>query len=99
MCTSRGRGRSVAKLRLRRPLRSDGERGADLAITGHEMQRARRHAGLVQKTHRLGGDERALLGRLGHHRVAGHKRRAHLAEEIESGKFHGLMQTNTPRPR
>ena len=52
------------------------ERRADLAVAGHEMQRARRNAGLVQQAHRLGGDQRRLLGGLGDHRIAGGERRA-----------------------
>ena len=57
------------------------ERGADLAVARHELQRARRHAGLVQQAHGRGGDQRRLLGRLRHHGVAGDERRGHLAEE------------------
>ena len=57
------------------------QRRADLAVAGHEMQRARRNAGLVQQAHGLGGDQRRLLGRLGHHGVAGGERGRDLAEK------------------
>ena len=45
------------------------------------MQRARRHPGRVQQPHRLRGDERRLLGRLGDHAVTGRERGADLADE------------------
>ena len=48
--------------------------GADRAVAGHEMQRARRHAGLVQQLHRFSGDQRRLLGGLGDHGIAGGER-------------------------
>ena len=51
------------------------------AVAGHEMQRARRHAGIVQQRHGERGDQRRLLGRLGDDGIAGDKRRGHLAEE------------------
>ena len=75
------------------------ERGADPAVARKEMERARRDAGGMQNAHRLGGDERRLLGGLRHHAVAGDERAATWPRKIESGKFHGLMQTKTPRPR
>ena len=56
------------------------QRRADLAVARHEMQRARRHAGLVQQAHRFGRDQRRLLGGLGHHRIAGGERGRDLAE-------------------
>ena len=52
-----------------------------LAAAGQQLQRAARHAGRLQHAHRLGGDQRRLLGRLGQHRVAGGQRRGHLAGE------------------
>ncbi len=57
------------------------QHGADLAVARHQMQRRARHAGVMQKPHRAGGDERRLLGRLGDHRVAGGKRRHDLTAE------------------
>ena len=53
----------------------------------HEMQRARRHAGLMQQPHGLGRDQRRLLGGLGDHRVAGGERRRDLAEENRERKI------------
>ena len=61
--------------------RIGGQRRADLAVAGHEMQRARRHPGLMKQPHRLRRDQRGLLGGLRHHAVAGSERRGHLAEE------------------
>ena len=56
-----------------------GEHGADLAVARHQMQRARRHAGRVQQLYRFEGDQRRLLGGLGHHRIAGGERAGDLA--------------------
>ncbi len=58
---------------------------------GSQRQQARIEARGVEQPHRLGGDQRRLLGRLGQHRVAGRQRRGDLAGEDGSGKFHGLM--------
>ncbi len=63
------------------------ERGADLAVARHQLQHARRHARLVQNAHRLGRDQRRLLGRLRHHGVAGDERGAHLAEKDRERKI------------
>ena len=51
------------------------------------MQRGDRDAGLVQQRNRARGDERRLLGRLGDNGVAGHERRAHLAEKDRERKI------------
>ena len=45
-----------------------------VAVAGNEMQRARRHAGVVQQRNGERGDQRRLLGRLGDHRIAGGER-------------------------
>ena len=58
-----------------------------LAVAGDEMQRARRHAGLVQEPHGRGGDQRRLLGGLRDDGVAGHQRRRDLAEEDRERKI------------
>ena len=79
--------------------RIGNERRARFAVAEHEMQRARRHAGLVQQPHRRRRDQRRLLGGLGDHRIAGTSAATTCPMKIASGKFHGLMQTNTPRPR
>ena len=63
------------------------EEGADLAVAGNEMKRARRHAGVVQERDGARGDERRLLGRLGDDRVAGGERAGHLAEEDRQRKI------------
>ena len=57
------------------------QRRADLARAGQELQRVARNARLVQHAHRLRGDERRLLGRLGEHRIAGGERGGDLAGE------------------
>jgi hypothetical protein len=44
--------------------RIGNQHGPDRAFAGHEMQRARRHARLVQKRDRERGDERRLFGGL-----------------------------------
>ena len=67
--------------------RIGGERGADLAVARHEMQRLDRHAGGVQDAHGLRRDQRRLLGRLGDHGIAGGERGAHLAEEDRERKI------------
>ena len=48
---------------------------------GTRCRRRRRDAGAVKQPHRLGGDQRGLLGGLGDHRVAGDERGHHLAGE------------------
>ena len=48
---------------------------------GSRRQQARIEPGGVEQAHRLGGDQRGLLGRLGQHRVAGGQRRGDLAGE------------------
>ena len=57
------------------------EARTDRAVAGNEMQRARRHAGIVQQRNGKRGDQRCLLGRLGDDRIAGDQRGGHLAEE------------------
>ena len=67
---------------------------------GTRCSAACRHAGFVQQRDRPRGDQRRLLGRLGDNGIAGGERRASTwPRKIASGKFHGLMQTKTPRPR
>ena len=63
------------------------ESGADRAVAGHEMERGRRHAGLMQERHRAGGNERRLFRRLRHDRIAGGERAAHLAEKDRQRKI------------
>ena len=53
----------------------------------------------VEQPHRLGGDQRCLLGGFGDDAVAGDQRRRDLAGEDGERKIPGLMQTNMPRPR
>ena len=59
---------------------------ADGAVAGHELQRARRDARLVQEAHGRRGDERRLLGRFRDDAVAGDQRRRDLAEEDRERK-------------
>ena len=58
------------------------QRRADgLASPRQEVQDSRGSPAGVEQPHRLGGDQRRLLGRLGQHRVAGRQRRGDLAGE------------------
>jgi hypothetical protein len=57
------------------------------AVTGQELQYAARNTRLMQQLHGLEGDERRLLGGLGHHRVSGGKGRGHLAREDRQRKI------------
>ncbi|MNN59263.1 hypothetical protein D3C81_1743670 [compost metagenome] len=52
-----------------------------LAATGHESQQVGVQAGLVEEADGLGGDQRGLFGRLGHHGVASGERRRDLTGE------------------
>ena len=63
------------------------ERGADLAVADHELQRLGGNAGLVQDTHRGGGDAWRLLGGLGGDRIAGGERGRDLADENRQRKI------------
>ena len=63
------------------------EARADGAVAGNEMQRARRHAGLMQQRDRTRGDQRRLFGRLGDDGIAGGERRGHLAEKDRQRKI------------
>jgi hypothetical protein len=73
------------------------ERGAHgLAAARQELQHRARHARRMQRAHRLGGDQRRLLGGLGEHRIAAASAAATWPVKIASGKFHGLMQTTGP---
>ena len=63
------------------------EARADRAVAGNEMQRGRRHAGVVQQPDRERGDQRRLLGRLRDHGIAGGERGDHLAEEDRERKI------------
>ena len=62
---------------------------ADRAVAGHELQRRGGNTGLMQQLDRLGRDQECLLGRLGHHGVAGHQRRGDLAEKDRERKIPG----------
>ena len=57
------------------------QRGADFARARQELQRVARHARFVQQPHRLGGDQRRLLGGLGEHGIARGERGGDLAGE------------------
>jgi hypothetical protein len=76
-----------------------GQRGADAgAVAGQQLQHLGRHADLVHQLHGEMRGQVGLLGRLGDHGIAGGKRAATWPTKMASGKFHGLMHTNTPRP-
>ena len=62
------------------------------------MQHVGRQAGGVEQPHRLGGDQRRLLGGLGDHGIARRQRRGDLAGEDGEREIPGLMQAKTPRP-
>ena len=55
------------------------QRRADRAVARDEIERIDRNARRVHELHRLEGDERRLLGRLGDDGVAGGERRGDLA--------------------
>ncbi len=74
-------------------------RAPDLPRAEHQVQRACGHTRLVQQPHRLVGNQRRLLGGFGDHRIARGECRTTWPRKIASGKFHGEMHTNTPRPR
>ena len=63
------------------------QRGADLAVALHEMQRGGRHAGFMQQLHGFRRDQRRLLGGLRHHGIAGHQRRRDLAQKNRQRKI------------
>ena len=63
------------------------QRRADPAVALHQMQRGRRHAGLMQQPHGLARDQRRLFGGFCHHGVAGHQRRRDLAQKDRQRKI------------
>ena len=79
---------------------SRDQRGADLAVARHQMQRGsparrRRAAASPPRRRSAASARRAWRPRCCRRRA----RAATWPVKIASGKFHGLMQTNTPRPR
>ena len=60
---------------------SRGQRGADLAVAGRELEHVVGNAGLVAQPDRQRGDQRGLLGGLGDHRVARGERGGGHADE------------------
>jgi hypothetical protein len=68
------------------------------AVTRQVLQHVDRYAGGVQQLHGQMANQGGLFGRLGDHRVAAASAALTWPRKIASGKFHGLMQTNTPRP-
>ena len=62
------------------------QRCADGSVAGQQLQRAGRHAAVVQQRDGRRGDERRFLGRFGDDDVAGCERRCHLAGEDRQRK-------------
>ena len=79
---------------IRRQLGADGG-----AVTRQQLQHVARNASLMGQGHRQVGDETGLLGTgLAMTVLPVASAAATCPRKIASGKFHGLMQTNTPRP-
>ena len=79
---------------------SRDQRRADVALTGQQRERVRRHARLVQRPHEHERAAGRLLGGLEHDRVAGRERRRRSSRSgIASGKFQGEITATTPRGR
>ena len=95
------RATSVEPVNITPRTRAIGDqRGADASPSpGSSCSAPRGTPASCSSAHRVGGDQRRLLGRLGEHRVAGGQRGATWPVKIASGKFHGLMHTTGPSGR
>ena len=66
---------------------------------GRNCSASARHAGLMQQGHRLGRDQRRLLGGLREHAVAGRERRGHLPGEDRQRKIPRTDADDRPQRR
>ena len=84
---ARDLGRAGEHARRARADRRPAPRRPSRRARAAAAARARGTPACVQQAHRLGGDQRRLLGRLGEHRVAGGERRGDLAGEDRERKI------------